>query len=84
MSTTCLDHILATATPFADVFDSEVLGHDVRVEPLPIWTYCGRRLDLQARALGWQVLSLRAVVDDAPASPGGWDDGAWDNGFEQL
>jgi hypothetical protein len=84
MSTTCLDHILATATPFDDVFDSEALRHDVRVEPLPIWTNCGRRLDLQARALGWQVLSLRAVIDDAQATWTGWDDGAWDNGLEQL
>lgn len=84
MRATCLDHILATATPFDDVFDSEVLRHNVRVVPLPIWTYCGRRLDLQARALGWQVLSLRAVVDDAQATWAGWDDGAWDNGSEQL
>lgn len=84
MRATCLDHILATATPFDDVFDSEVLRHNVRVVPLPIWTYCGRCLDLQARALGWQVLCLRAVVDDAQATWAGWDDGAWDNSFEQL
>lgn len=84
MSTNCLENIPATTTPFDDVFDSEALLYDVRVEPLPIWTYCGRRLDLQARALGWQVLSLRAVVDDAQATWAGWDDGAWYNGFEQL
>ena len=84
MSTTCLDNILATASPFDDLFDSEALRQDIRVEPLPIWTQCGRRLDLQARSLGWQVLSLRAVVDDAQATWAGWDDGAWENGFEQL
>ena len=84
MSTGYLDQILATATPFDDVFDSEMLQHDVRVEPLPIWTHCGRRLDLQAYALGWQVLSLRAVVDDAQANWAGWDDGSWDSTFAQL
>lgn len=75
MSATCLDAILATATPFDDLLDSEAL---------PIWTQCGRRLDLQARSLGWQVLSLCAVIDDAQATWAGWDDGAWEKGFEQL
>lgn len=84
MSTTCLDAILATATPFDDLFDSEALRQDIRVEALPIWTQCGRRLHLQARSLGWQVLSLCAVIDDAQATWAGWDDGAWENGFEQL
>ncbi len=83
-STICLDHILAAAMPFDDVFDSEALRHDARVEPLPIWAHCGRRLDLQARTLTWQVLSLRAVVDDAHSTWAGWDDGAWDKGIEQL
>lgn len=46
----------------------------VRIEPLPIWTRCGRRLDLQARSLGWRVLSLRAVVDDAQATWTSCDD----------
>ena len=84
MSATCLDAILAMATPFDDNFDSETQGDDIRVEPLPIWTLCGRRLDLQARSLGWQVLSLRAVIDDAQATWAGWDDGAWESGFAQL
>jgi len=53
MSATCLDAILATATPFDDNFDGETLRQDIRVEPLPIWTQCGRRFDLQARSLGW-------------------------------
>ena len=84
MSATCLDAILATATPFDDLFDSEALRQDILIEALPIWTQCGRRLDLQARSLGWQVLSLCAVIDDAQATWAGWDDGAWENGFEQL
>jgi hypothetical protein len=53
---------------------TEILHHDVRIEPLPIWTRCGQRLDLQARSLGWRVLSLRAVVDDAQATWTGCDD----------
>jgi hypothetical protein len=53
MSATCLDAILATATPFDDNFDGEILWQDNRLEPLPIWTQCGRCLDLQARSLGW-------------------------------
>jgi hypothetical protein len=48
-----IDDILATATPFDDNFDGETLRQDIRVEPLPIWTQCGRCLDLQARSLGW-------------------------------
>ena len=46
MTATCLDDILATASPFDDLFDSEALRQDIRIEPLPIWTQCGRRLDL--------------------------------------
>lgn len=84
MSAICIDDILATATPFDDNFDGETLRQDIRVEPLPIWTQCGRRFDLQARSLGWQVLSLSAVIDDAQATWAGWDDGAWENGFEQF
>jgi len=81
---TYLDDLLATATPFDDVFDSETLRRDIRVETLPIWTQCGRRLDLQARSLGWQVLSLRAVVDDAHANWTGWDDKGWEISLDQL
>jgi len=81
---TYLDDLLATATPFDDVFDSETLRRDIRVEPLPIWTQCGRRFDLQARSLGWQVLSLRAVVDDAQANWTGWDDKGWEISLDQL
>ena len=81
---TFLETILATASPFDDQFDSEALMQDIRIEPLPIWTQCGRRIDLQARLLGWQVLSVREVVEDAQATWASWDDGGWENGFEQL
>lgn len=84
MTATCLDDILATASPFDDLFDSEALRQYIRVEALPIWTQCVRRFDLQARSIGWQVLSLCAVVDDAQATWAGWDDGAWENAFEQC
>ena len=83
MSTSYLEAILATATPFDDLFDGEALMQGIRVEPLPIWTHCGRRLDLQARTIGWQVLSLCEVVEDAQATWNGWDDGAWEASFEQ-
>ena len=53
MSAIYIDDILATATPFDDNFDGEILWQDNRLEPLPIWTQCGRCLDLQARSLGW-------------------------------
>ena len=59
MSSLLLDQILATASPFDDVFDGEWLPCGPTLEPLPIWTHCGRRIDLEARCMGWQPLALR-------------------------
>lgn len=77
-----LDAILTTASPFDDAFDPEILDCGEVVEALPIWTHCGLRLDLQARCFGWQVLSLREVIDDAQATWSGCDDAAWERGAE--
>ena len=43
MTTTLLDQILAIASPFDDAFDAELLPCGPTIEPLPIWTHCGRR-----------------------------------------
>jgi hypothetical protein len=38
---------------FDDAFDGEWLPCGPTLEPLPIWTHCGRRIDLEARCMGW-------------------------------
>ena len=75
---TTLEAILATASPFDDAFDSELFADAERLEPLPIWTDCGRRVDLLARSIGWRVLGLREVIDDAQANWSGHDDAGWE------
>lgn len=45
---------------------------------LLVWAHCGLRLDLPARCFGWQLLSLREVIDDAQADWTGCDDAAWE------
>ena len=82
LDTRALDVLLATASPFDDAFDPEILDCGEVVEALPVWTHCGRRLDLQARCFGWQVLSLREVIDDAQANWTGRDDAAWERDAE--
>jgi hypothetical protein len=74
-----LDAILATASPFDDAFDPEILDCGEVVESLPVWTHCGRRQDLLARCRGWQVLSLREVIEDIQATWSGRDDAAWEH-----
>ena len=76
---TFLETILTTASPFDDQFDSEALMQDIRIEPLPIWTHCGRRIDLEARCMGWQPLALRQAISDAEAVWNGTDDVALDS-----
>ena len=78
MDTTLLDRLEAIPTPFDDVFDSELLRCGPVLEALSIWTHCGLRLDLVARSIGWQTLSLREVIDDVQATWSGTDDAAWD------
>ena len=73
-----LDTILATASPFDDAVDPECLDLGERLEPLLVWAHSGNRLDLLARTLGWRVLSLREVIDDAQATWNGQDDAAWE------
>jgi hypothetical protein len=53
MSSLLLDQILATASPFDDAFDGEWLPCGPTLELLPIWTNCERRIDLEARCMGW-------------------------------
>ncbi|MCP9825945.1 hypothetical protein [Synechococcus sp. EJ6-Ellesmere] len=48
------------------------------MELLPVWTHCGRRIDLQARVLGWQPVSIWRVIDDAQATWSGNDAAAWE------
>ena len=82
MSATLLDQLLASPSPFDDVFDGELLPCGPTIEPMPIWTHCGRRIDLEARCFGWQPLSLRQAISDAEAVWNGTDDAAWE--FEAL
>lgn len=84
MSSLLLDQILATASPFDDVFDGEWLPCGPTLEPLPIWTHCGRRIDLEARCMGWQPLALRRAISDAEAVWNGTDDEAWDSDMAGL
>lgn len=79
MSSLLLDQILATASPFDDVFDGEWLPCGPTLERLPIWTHCGSRIDLEARFMGWQPLALRQAISDAEAVWNGTDDAAWDS-----
>jgi hypothetical protein len=44
-----------------------------------IWTHCGRRIDLEARCMGWQPLALRQAISDAEAVWNGTDDAAWES-----
>lgn len=78
MTAALLDQLLASPSPFDDVFDSELLPYGPTIEPMPIWTHCGRRIDLEARCLGWLPLGLRHVISDAEASWNGTDDAAWE------
>lgn len=81
MSSTLQD-ILSIASPFDDAFDRDVVTCGESVQPFAVWTNCGRRVDLMARTIGWQVLSLRQVVDDVEANWSGLDDAAWEPAFE--
>lgn len=74
-----LDQIQAITTPFDDAFDAEIVDAGERLEPLAIWTHCGRRFDLIARVERWQTLALRAVIDDAEAIWNGHDAPAWES-----
>ncbi|WP_143592874.1 hypothetical protein [Synechococcus sp. 8F6] len=78
MDSNLIDQILAVDSPFDDAFDGDVFGCGPTLQPLPIWTHCGRRIDLLACNLGWLTLSLREVIDDAEANWSGDDDAAWD------
>ena len=83
MGLSTLETILATASPFDDSFDADAFDADVfdtaeRLEPLAIRDRQGRRLDLLARSLGWRLLSLRQVIDDAQATWSGCDDASWE------
>jgi hypothetical protein len=78
MSAALLDQLLASPSPFDDVFDSELLPCGPTIEPLPIWTHCGRRIDLEARCFGWQPLGLRQAISDAESVWNGTDDAAWE------
>ena len=42
------------------------------------WTHCGRRIDLEARCIGWQPLGLRQAISDAEAVWNGTDDASWE------
>lgn len=76
MSAALLDQLLASPGPFDDVFDGELLPCGPSIEPLAIWTHCGRRIDLEARCIGWQPLGLRRASNDAEAEWNGTDDAA--------
>lgn len=84
VSSLLLDQILATASPFDDVFDGEWLPSGPTLERLPIWTHCGRRIDLEACCMGWQPLALRQAISDAEAVWNGTDDAAWDSDMAGL
>ncbi len=75
MSAALLDQLLASPSPFDDVFDGELLPCGPTIEPLPI---CGLRIDLEARCFGWQPLGLRQAISDAEAVWNGTDDAAWE------
>lgn len=78
MTASLLDQILAAASPFDDAFDGELLPCGPSLEPLSIWTHCGRRIDLEARCIGWQLLGLRRTIREAEAVWNGTDDAAWE------
>ncbi len=78
MSAALLDQLLASPSPFDDAFDGELLPCGPSIEPLPIWTHCGRRIDLEARCFGWQPLGLRQASRDVEAVWNGTDDAAWE------
>lgn len=77
-----LDDVLATPTPFDDVFSDDLFDQGEVVRPFPVWTQCGRRIDLQARMIGWRPLSLWRVMEDAEATFGGFDEEAWESASE--
>ena len=79
-----LDAILSTASPFDEAFDPEIIEVGELLEPLPIWTHSGHRLDLLARTLGWRVLSLREVIDDVQATWNGQDAAAWESDADDI
>jgi|1048.fasta_scaffold55804_3 hypothetical protein len=54
MSAALLDQLLASPSPFIDVFDGELLP-------------CGPTIDLEARCIGWQPLGLLNTAQTAQA-----------------
>lgn len=78
MTAALLDQLLSSPTPFDDIFDNELLPCGPTIEPMPIWTNCGRRIDLEARCFGWLPLGLRHVISDADANWNGTDDASWE------
>lgn len=78
MSLSSLHAVFSTPSPFDDLFADDLLDCGDMVEPLKIWTHCGRRIDLQARVQGWRPLSIWRVIDDAQATWSGNDAAAWE------
>lgn len=73
-----LEDILAAPSPFEDAFSDDLLVQGEVVRTFPVWTECGRRIDLHARMLGWRPLCLWRVMEDAEATFTGLDDDGWE------
>jgi hypothetical protein len=78
MNSHAIEEVFAAPSPFDDVFADDLFEQGEVVDSFPIWTHCGRRIDLQARMLGWRPLALWQVIDDAEATFRGDDDAGWE------
>lgn len=79
MTSFAIEEVLAAPSPFDDAFADDLLEQGNVVGSFPVWTHCGRRIDLQARMQGWRPLSLWQVIEDADATFRGDDDAAWES-----
>lgn len=78
MAHDAVTEVLAVPSPFDDVFADDLLEQGAVVSSFPVWTHCGRRIDLQARMLGWSPQALWQVIEDAEATFRGDDDAGWE------
>ena len=83
-----LEQILAISSPFDEaetsLFDPDLFHCGPTIEPLPIWTGCGRRVELELRCLGWTTLAAWQQIRDPEAVWNGTDDAAWEANNQQL
>lgn len=78
MNSNAIEEVFAAPSPFDDAFADDLLEQGDVVDSFPIWTHCGRRIDLQARMNGWRPMSLWQVIEDADATFQGDDDAGWE------